>query len=141
MAKIAKGFAAHGSGEMVAETHGKSEEDQADIGAAGDVIGNEEDRASNGGEIFATDDFRVREEKRGWPGEGVVDEEAEPSDWCALRPAGIGVVGAFCGGLSEECLEIADCSGISELGFVEFDVVAMLEFAKEFYAIEGGEIL
>jgi len=76
----------------------KSCENQADIGAAGNVIRNDENRPAQAAEIFAAQNARMTKNLRRGPDERVVDREAQPADGRALGPARIEVFGALgCG--------------------------------------------
>ena len=81
-----------------------------------------------------------REQKRGGPGERVVDEEAEQTDRGALRPARVDEIGAAGGGLREKVLKIGGGLRVGELRFVEFDVVAVFEGGEEFDAVERRQV-
>src|SRR5271166_1255614 len=90
--------------------------------------------------MFVATDARVSEEKRGGPGQRVVDEQAEEANGSALRPARVDVVRAARGRLNEELLDFGEGLGVGELRFVEFDVVAVLEGGEEFDAVERRKI-
>ena len=140
MAVLAQHFAAHGGGEAMAETSGKRKEDEADIGAARGVVGDKEHRAFEIGEKFAATDARVAKEKRGGPGERVIDEKPKKAHRGALCPARIDIVRAASGGLRDKLLNIGEGLRVGELRFVEFDVVAMLKGREEFDAVERRQV-
>jgi len=75
-AHFTEGFAAHGGSEMVTIARGERGEDEADVGATGDVIGDDKEWSSRVAQIFAADDFRVAENLGGRPDQGVIDGEA-----------------------------------------------------------------
>src|SRR5208282_4272119 len=140
MTKFAQCFAAHGGGQAMAETRWKRIKDEADIRAARGVIGDEEHRALEIGEMFVAANAGMAQEKRGGPGERVIDEKAKEACGEALRPAGIDVVGTASGGLREKFLDVRERLRVSELRFVEFDVVAVLESGEEFDTVERRQI-
>src|SRR4051794_9542966 len=98
VAHVAEGFAAHGGREVVSIAGGQRSEDQADVGASSDVIGDDEEWSECVAKIFAAEDFWVAEDFGGWPHEAVIDGEAEKADRFALRPARVDV-GDAAGGL------------------------------------------
>ncbi len=108
MAELAQHFAAHGGGEAMAEARGKRIEDEANIGAARGVIGDEQHRTFQIGEVLAATDARVAKQKCGGPGERVIDEKPEQAHGGALRPARIDILRAAGGGLSEKVLNIGE---------------------------------
>ena len=91
VAHVAEGFAAHGGREVVSIAGGQRSEDQADVGAAGDVIGDDEEWSECVAKIFAAAKLWVAQDFGGWPHEGVVDGEAEKAERFALRPARVDV--------------------------------------------------
>lgn len=140
MAKLAQGFPAHGGGEAMAEARRKRIEDEANISAAGGVIGDEQHRTFQIGEVLAAADARVAEQEGGRPSESVINEMAQKAHRGALRPARIDIVRASGGGLREKVLNIGEGLRVGELRFVEFDVVAVLESGEKFDAVERGKI-
>ena len=68
VAELTESFSAHGCGQMVAKSRWKTKKDQADVSAASDVIGDEEDRAFALGEIIFSYDERVGQKESGGPG-------------------------------------------------------------------------
>src|SRR6266852_7151096 len=133
-------LAAHGGSEAMTKARRQGGEDEADVSAARDVIGNDENGAADILKIFAAEDFGVAENLRGRPDERVVDREAEPADGLALGPARVGVFRAASGGLMEQVLDVSDGSCFGEGGFVEFELIALLQGAHELHAIEGAEV-
>jgi len=75
-------------GKTMAVPSRKGRENQADIGAAGDVIRNDEKRSAQAAEIFAAQNARMTKNLRCGPDERVVDREAQPADGLALGQRG-----------------------------------------------------
>src|SRR5882724_725675 len=133
-------FAAHGDRKTMAVPSRKSCENQANIGATGDVIRNDENRSAQAAEIFAAQNARMTKNLHRGPDECVVDREAQPADGLALGPARVAVFSAPGRGLLEEPLDIGDGFSAGEFGFVELHVELFLESAHQLDAIEGREI-
>jgi len=111
-------------------------ENQSNIGAARDVIRNDERRSAQSTKILAASDARVAENLRGRPDERIVDRKPQPANWFSLRPARIRVFAAPCRGLLQARSTSANGLRIGEGGFVEFHVKLFLQGAKQWY--KGG---
>src|SRR5215471_12658197 len=116
----------------------ESDKDQADIGATRNVIGDKDERAFEIGELLPAHDTCVRQKQRGGPGQRVIDGDADQTNGKSLLPAGIKEIGTAGGRLRDEALEVGGGLRVSELRFVEFNVVALLESGEQFHAVEGG---
>ena len=82
-------FSPHGGGQAMAKTRRKRGEDQADIGAASDVIGNDDGRGFEIFQVVAAHHARMAENLSGRPHERVINDQAREADGFALCPAGI----------------------------------------------------
>src|SRR5271169_3161067 len=140
MTKRFQGFAAHGGRETMTKARGESIENQTNISAAGGVIGDEEDWSVQTVEVFAATNAGMSEDKRGRPGECVIDKQAEKGHRSTLCPARVYVVRAAGGGFGEELFDFVEGLGFGELRLVEFDVVAVFEGRKQFDTVERGEV-
>ena len=140
MTKGSQIFAAHGGGQSMAEARGQSVEDQANVGAAGGVIADDQGGPFQACQIFAPNNTRMSEQKRGRPAQRVINEQAKEAHGSALRPDRINEVRALRGGLREELLDFGDGFRVGKLRFIEFHVIAMFERGEEFDAVERGEI-
>src|SRR5438093_10844174 len=67
-------------------------ENQTDVGAARDVVGNDQHGSTQTAEIVADDDARVAENLRGGRDEGVVNGKPQPANGLALRPERVNIV-------------------------------------------------
>ena len=99
-AHAAERFSSHGGGETVAKSCGECGEDETDIGAAGDVIGDDDGWAFEILQVVAADYAGVAEELGGGPDHSVIDDEAGQADGFALGPARVVIGGEiFRGGI------------------------------------------
>lgn len=89
----AEAFAMHGNREAIAESRRERSGNVAGIHFR-DVVADDEQRAADSAEIFASAHARVGEDVRGRPGKDGVDEIAHQSGGPALRPAGVNVGGS-----------------------------------------------
>src|SRR6266850_5356682 len=99
-------FSAHGDGKTMAVPPRKGCENQADVGATGDVIRNDEHRSTQAADIFAAQNAGMTKNLRRGPDERVVNREAQPADGRALGPARVEVFGALGRGLLQEALDV-----------------------------------
>jgi len=60
-------FSSHCGGQAMTKTPGECSKDQADVGAAGDVVGDDDGRAFEILQVMAADDARVGEDLGGRP--------------------------------------------------------------------------
>src|SRR5882672_9903143 len=97
----------------------QSGEKQPDVGAARDVVGNDQHWPPQATKILAADDAWVAKDLRGGPDECVIDREPQPADRFALRPSRIDVFGAAGSGLFEDPFHIGDGLGINESSFIK----------------------
>src|SRR6266403_628061 len=100
------------------KARGKRGQDEADVRAAREVIGNDQNRAAQILEVFAPDDAWVRENLRCGTDQRVVDAASEPTHGLALRPPRVGVSGAAGGGVADKKLHVGEGSCFGEGGFV-----------------------
>src|SRR5712671_4658499 len=100
------------------KARGKRGEYEADVRAARDVIGNEQNRAAQILEVFAPDDRWVRKNLRCRTNEHVVHSASEPTHGQALSPARVDVSGLAGGGLAHKRLHLGEGSCFGEGGFV-----------------------
>src|SRR6266566_1294543 len=132
-------FAAHGRGEAVAVSRRQRGENQTDVGAARDVVRNDEDRSAQAAKILAAHDARVAEDLRGGPDERVIDRETQPANGFALRPARIAVFRFPRIGLLKKPLDLSGRFCIGEGRLVEFHVELGFQGAHELDTIEGRQ--
>src|ERR1700674_167027 len=124
----------------MAEAQRQGCENQADIGAASNVIRNDENWTAQAAEIFPAQNARMTKNLRCGPDERVVDREAQPADGRAMAPARVEVFGALGCGLLEEALDFGDGFSVGKFGFVQFHVELFLESAHQFHTVKGREI-
>ena len=118
MAHVLQRFAAHGRGKPMAISQRQRGENQADVGAARDVIGNNEHRPPQAAKIFVAHDSRVTENLRCRPGQRVVHGEPQPADGFTLRPARITVLAAERRRLLQDVLDVGNRLRVGEGVFV-----------------------
>ena len=82
-------LAAHRGSEAVTETRRKRGQDQSDIRAASDVIGDDDGRALKILQVVAAEYARVSEQLGGRPSQRVVNKKTREADRFALSPAGV----------------------------------------------------
>src|SRR5947207_11490813 len=75
------------------KTRRQSGKDQADVRAAGDVIGNDDGRAIQIFEVFATNNFGMTENLGGRPDQRVINDQTRETNRFSLSPAWV-VIGS-----------------------------------------------
>src|SRR5258707_3500402 len=68
------------------KTRRQSSKDQADVRAAGDVIGNDDGRAMQIFEVFATNNFGMAENLGGGPNQRVINNQTRQANRFSLDP-------------------------------------------------------
>src|SRR5437899_5332532 len=120
-------FAAHGRGKPMAISRRQRGENQADVGAARDVIGDNEHGPAKAAKIFTARDTRVAENLRCGPDKRVIHGEPQPADGFTLRPARIAVFAAARGRLLQDALDVGNSLRVGEGVFVYFHVHPFLQ--------------
>src|SRR5258708_39811854 len=103
-----EGLAAHRGGEPVAKPQGQRGQDQADVGASRDVIGDDKNRNVYIFEIFAALDFRMAKNLCGGRHKRVVTSESQGAQSFAVRPPWVSEFGPERAWLPTPVVHIAD---------------------------------
>ena len=77
MTKGSQVFAAHGGGQSIAKPCGQGVENQANVGASGGVVTDDQDGTFEACQIFAPNNTRMSEQKRRRPTQRVINRAGE----------------------------------------------------------------
>src|SRR5919109_590051 len=136
-----QGFRAHRRGHAMAEPHRQRGENQSDVRAAGDVIGDNKHRSSKFAEIFAPYYSRMPEDLRGRPGQRVINGQSKPTNGLPLSPKRIDITSPVMsgGGLLQKAFDVADRLSFRKGSLIEFHVELFFQRAHQLDAIERRE--
>ena len=118
----------------------KRGENQPNIGAARDVVGNDEHWSAKAAQIFPANDLGMPKNLRGRPDQRVVDGQPQPAHRRALRPARINVLRAMRRWLLQKPLHIRNGFCLRKGRFVQLNLKSLFERAHQLDAIQRREI-
>ena len=128
----------------MAEVPGERGKNQTNIRAARDVIADDDRWTFYIFEMLAANDVRMGEKLSSRPDQRVINHYTRQAHGFALCPAGIVVFGTrilrrrgiFFPGLGDQSFKVGDGFRFGKGGFVDFNIIAVLEGRKEFDAVE-----